>query len=131
MARLFTVDEANALLPQLTQSFQRIQAIQATAAPVRQRLSVLLLKGHSNGRDLATEVRAEQDRLESYAKESQAILDEITSLGIELKDLEQGLVDFPSQRGDRVVYLCWKLGEDRIRFWHETSTGFAGRQPLE
>jgi hypothetical protein len=50
--------------------------------------------------------------------------------GIELKGLEEGLVDFPSDRDGRTVYLCWKQGEDSIQWWHDLDTGFAGRQPL-
>ena len=55
---------------------------------------------------------------------------ELEEIGCELKDVHTGLLDFRSLREDRVVYLCWRLGEDEIRFWHELDTGFAGRQPL-
>jgi hypothetical protein len=51
-------------------------------------------------------------------------------MGCELKGIEEGLIDFPSPREGRTVYLCWKLGEDSIGSWHELDTGFAGRQPL-
>jgi hypothetical protein len=51
-------------------------------------------------------------------------------LGCELKDLDQGLVDFPSYRDDKLIYLCWKRGEDRVSFWHAIDSGFSGRQPL-
>jgi hypothetical protein len=54
----------------------------------------------------------------------------ITDLGVQLKDLEKGLVDFPAWREDREVFLCWHLGEDRVRYWHDIETGFGGRQPL-
>ena len=55
----------------------------------------------------------------------------IAELGVILKDLEVGLVDFPAHRNGREVYLCWRLGEDHIGWWHEIDSGFAGRQPLE
>lgn len=56
---------------------------------------------------------------------------ELHELGIELKDYTRGLIDFPSMREGRIVLLCWQLGEgDKIEFWHDTETGFAGRQPL-
>jgi hypothetical protein len=51
-------------------------------------------------------------------------------MGVELKDIEEGLVDFRSMRDGRIVYLCWRQGEDTIAFWHELDAGFAGRQPL-
>ena len=58
-------------------------------------------------------------------------LDQLAEWGIELKDLSTGLVDFPAMREGRVVYLCWRLGELQIAFWHDIETGFAGRQPLD
>jgi hypothetical protein len=50
---------------------------------------------------------------------------------VELKDVEQGLLDFPHEREGRVVYLCWRLGEEGIGWWHDLDVGFAGRQPLD
>lgn len=61
----------------------------------------------------------------------QAILHEIAEAGIQIKDVDRGLVDFPHLRDDREVFLCWQLGEDTISYWHEIETGFAGRQLLE
>jgi hypothetical protein len=55
---------------------------------------------------------------------------ELDDLGVELKGIDDGLIDFPTTREGRVVYLCWRLGEDEIGWWHETDGGFAGRQPL-
>ena len=54
----------------------------------------------------------------------------VQALGVELKGIEQGLVDFPTMRDGRVVYLCWQLGEGTIAYWHEIDAGFSGRQPL-
>ena len=59
-----------------------------------------------------------------------ALLAEINGFGCELKGLGEGLIDFPSKREGRTVYLCWKLGEERIAYWHELDTGFASREPL-
>ena len=58
-------------------------------------------------------------------------LQDVTTLGCEVKDLETGLIDFPSLREGRIVYLCWRLGEDRIGHWHEVEAGFAGRKPVD
>ena len=66
------------------------------------------------------------------AREIEALLREIAELGAEVKDPEQGLIDFRTQRRGREVYLCWKLGEgDRISFWHDIEAGFAGRKIIE
>ena len=61
---------------------------------------------------------------------AEALIKAIVELGVALKDIEQGLIDFPTERDGRIVYLCWRQGEDEIRFWHELDTGFAGRRPL-
>jgi hypothetical protein len=66
------------------------------------------------------------------AREIEALLREIAELGVEVKDPNEGLVDFRAQRRGREIYLCWKLGEgDRIAFWHDLDTGFAGRKIIE
>jgi hypothetical protein len=62
--------------------------------------------------------------------EINAELLKVQELGVELKDPALGLIDFPSVRDDKIVYLCWRLGELNIAYWHDTDTGFAGRQPL-
>jgi hypothetical protein len=129
--RFFTVDEANALVPLLVRKIERLQAIRAAAGPLRESLRRLEEKARGNGQGRADELRDLQERLRHLATEADGLLEEIVGLGCEVKDVEQGLVDFPSERAGRVVYLCWKLGEDRIRFWHELDTGFAGRQPLQ
>jgi hypothetical protein len=60
-----------------------------------------------------------------------AILHRLQDMGIEVKDLQTGLIDFPALKDGRVVYLCWKYNEGRIQFWHEVEAGFAGRQPID
>ena len=61
----------------------------------------------------------------------QSLIEELEELGVELKGIEDGLVDFRSLREGRIVYLCYRLDEDTIAYWHELDTGFAGRQPLD
>ena len=63
--------------------------------------------------------------------EVRRILTELSEMGIVVRDVDRGLIDFPAIRDDEEVYLCWQLGEDRIEFWHEIEAGFAGRQPLD
>jgi len=68
---------------------------------------------------------------EPVAAEIRALVGTINEMGVEVKDLRVGLIDFPSVRRGRVIYLCWKLGEgDRIQWWHEVNTGFPGRRPI-
>ncbi|HLH73535.1 MAG TPA: DUF2203 domain-containing protein [Chloroflexota bacterium] len=130
MARLFTLDEANRLIPHLESLFAQMDRVREEAQPVRASLTQIEQYGYANGVDQATKLRELRRQLEVKLNELKAIFEQITALGCEVKDLERGLVDFPSQREGRVVYLCWKRGEDQIRFWHELDAGFAGRQPL-
>ena len=64
------------------------------------------------------------------ARELARLVDEIGSCGAQVKDLDSGLVDFPARRRGETVLLCWKLGEEEIRYWHRIEDGFAGRRPL-
>ncbi len=128
--RLFTVVEANALIPRLEELFGRLDRLREQAQPSRERLLQLEQMARANGADHTEEARQLRLRIEELASQMNAVLQEIASLGCEVKDVDEGLVDFPHRREGRIVYLCWKRGEDRIRFWHELTTGFAGRQPL-
>lgn len=130
MARLFTRDEANALVPVLEEKLRQLGELREAAAPLREAHQRLEQKARGNGRDEAEELRRLGEQLQAVVARSEAVFEEITALGIEVKDLRLGLIDFPSERDGRVVYLCWKMGEDQVRFWHELDAGFAGRQPL-
>ena len=68
--------------------------------------------------------------MEREAGELARVIDEIVEYGVEVKDLDEGLIDFPALRRGETVLLCWKLGEDEILYWHGIEDGFAGRQPL-
>lgn len=114
----------------MEETFARLRQIRERARPSQDALDRIEAGKRSNGADHSHEIRELQSKLKSAVDEMNSLLREIGDLGCEVKDVEQGLVDFPHQRGDHVVYLCWKSGEDRIRFWHELSTGFAGRKPL-
>ena len=76
----------------------------------------------------AARMRAERER---YARSVKEAIETIEATGCVVKDLDTGLLDFPSRIDGEEVYLCWKLGEDRIRFWHRQDEGFAGRKPLD
>ncbi|MEP6913315.1 MAG: DUF2203 domain-containing protein [bacterium] len=124
--KLFTLEEANDLLPAVREILRKIQSS-------RRRLSV-----YRNQAKLAAE-GAEQGGggMEGgglYAKILTNLTDEIAELdgiGVQLKDFDRGLVDFPSLREGRVVLLCWQLGEgDQLEWWHDMDAGFGGRTPL-
>ncbi len=122
--KTFTVEEANAHLPQLEiwlTELRRLREQLTAAAPA---VENIIARAPGNGGSKA----AGQFLL--LLQQFNAIHTQITELGCELKDLNLGLVDFPSYRDGVLVYLCWKRGEPRIEYWHEIDTGFAGRKPL-
>jgi len=121
----FTVDEANALLPQLQQLIPRIQQLRDRLAVDWEEARPVLRAAPVNGGGKAAA---------AYLLDLQKInreLRRLAALGVQLKDLNRGLVDFPAWCGEREVLLCWHLGEERIGYWHELEAGFAGRQELQ
>ena len=129
--RLFTVDEANATLPLVSVICRDLSALSREVVERRERLSFLLA-----GRDTDTEdlYRAElmqiEEELNSDNRRLEEYVQELRDLGVEPKNGIEGLVDFPSEFDGRVVYLCWRLGETEILYWHDIDAGFRGRQPL-
>ena len=130
MPRFFTVEEANLELPRLRQWLPRLQARRRRLDVVQRKLGELTLKAAANGNLLEEEVHATQREAKRLTEEFDKLIAKINDLGCELKDIEQGLVDFPALREGREVYLCWRLGEPEVAFWHELEAGFSGRQPL-
>ena len=126
--RYFTVEEANALLPRLREEIAALQAGNQDLARQRAALKALMglpvLNGH------AGDVLDLENRIADLLRDLGARLDGLAKLGVSMKDLASGLIDFPHWRDGRVVYLCWRYDEDEIRFWHEVSAGFRGRQRL-
>ena len=123
--KLFTLDEANALLPDIIPKLESIQSLYTRIEGLRD--EARLAAGSSafgGGMEGGT------GYVNTLYKVGM-LTTELHDLGIEIKDYTRGLIDFPSMRGERIILLCWQLGEgDEIGWWHETDAGFAGRQPL-
>jgi hypothetical protein len=130
MPRFFTVEEANLELSRLRQWLPRVQARRRRLDVVRRKLGELTVKAAANGNLLEEEVHGTQREAQRLTEELNKLMTKISDLGCEIKDIEQGLVDFPSLREGREVYLCWRLGEQEVAFWHELDAGFSARQPL-
>jgi hypothetical protein len=127
-ARLFTLAEATALLPTLGPRLQELAAQKERLDRVRREFAALqqhvIANGHAKrAQELEQELRALADAIN-------AEIGAIHALGIEVKDIAVGLVDFPSERDGRIVYLCWRMDEPAIIAWHELDAGYRGRQPL-
>ena len=130
--RLFTLQEANQLVPWLERTFQALAPFMQRLQELRERLSTIQRERQRlNGTfDRYNEYNSLQSEVDSISTEIQGRVDEIVDEGIIVRDISSGLVDFPHVRQGREVYLCWIGGEDSIEFWHETDRGFAHRQPL-
>lgn len=130
--KLFSLQEANALLPRIADVVARLQEIFELFQQYAEGESYPASLQRSNGHPMPQIASSLPNlrKVQALRAEAEELIKEIVGLGIALKDIEQGLVDFPAERDGRVVYLCWKQGEDEIRFWHDLDTGFAGRQPL-
>ena len=126
--RLFTVAEANATLARLGPLLRGLQQDRAAARGAQAQLDAMTPAMRQNGSGpRAAQLELEVRRL---SRRIAAAVQEIMRLGVEIKDLDHGIVDFPCRRDDRIISLCWRLGEPEITHWHELDDGFAGRQPL-
>ena len=130
MARMFSVDEANALIPRMSEIVREMQEKKPKVDSLREELGDMTETAAGNGHLVEGDLREKRRRAQILVERLNELLEELSGIGCELKGVEEGLVDFPTMREGRTVYLCWKLGEERIDFWHELDTGFTGRQPL-
>ena len=123
--KLFTLDEANDLLPGVSANLKRIQKLYATLDVYR---------AAARAAAEASEFGGGMEGGSRYVKalyEIGKMTTELHELGVQLKDYSRGLIDFPSMKDGRIVLLCWQLGEaEQIEWWHELEAGFTGRQPL-
>jgi hypothetical protein len=127
--RYFSVDEATGLLPRLTELIGTLRQLRDQAVVKRARIERLWGRLDSGERVLS-EIGEEQRVLDGLSKRLVAVAGELESIGCVLRDLDLGLVDFPFRAGASAVFLCWKIGEPGILFWHGTDEGFAGRRPI-
>ncbi len=132
--RYFTVEEANEMIPSLTERFGRILQMRAQVRTLHRTLEQF---GETPSpetleqRDGPQEVRAARGKFRALMEALREEIHFIDQTGVEVKDLDTGLCDFRTRRYGRDILLCWQYGEKRIGYWHELTTGFAGRQPIE
>ncbi|MBI4003982.1 MAG: DUF2203 domain-containing protein [Candidatus Omnitrophica bacterium] len=133
--KTFTVAEANALLPQVIPLIEQLQGIARSIQQTAQQLNETVEKVTAgNGypiQSLKVKIRELTEHQLQLVEAFQSAHAQLEDLGAMLKDLTVGLVDFYGLRDGEPIFLCWKIGEDRIRFWHALEAGFAGRQPLD
>jgi hypothetical protein len=124
--KLFTVEEANALLPTVRKILARIQRTHKRIFAYRHDAKKAAEGAEQGGGGLLEGLQYAKLLMDLTSKTG-----ELEALGVQLKDFDRGLVDFPSLRDGRVVLLCWQIGEgDELEWWHDVEAGFAGRTPL-
>jgi hypothetical protein len=125
--RLFSEEEANELIPRLEILMRQLQ-MQATS--LRARIEELSVDDPSILHSAMSEIVGRYPELRSFATNMAEAAAQIESFGCILKDIDLGLIDFPYDAGDDIVFLCWQFGESRVVAWHSVDTGFSERQPL-
>ena len=131
--KTFTLDEAQSLLPLVESLLKRAIEGKRVAEEVEDGLEELVRKIYLSGgmRVDAVALASQKADLEKNVLLARESLAEIDAIGVQVKDLETGLLDFPCRVDDQVVLLCWRMGEPAIEHWHTADSGFQGRQPVD
>jgi hypothetical protein len=130
--RLFTPREANSALDQVRPAAERLVAVRARMRELAETQSENILAIGGNGVGYAaTDLKAAQGGLEELADQAAAAVRELVALGVVVKDLDLGLLDFPAVRDGEDVELCWQVGEDAVEYWHPLEAGYRGRKPID
>ncbi len=130
MRRLFTLEEARALLPRVREIARELRERKREYNRHHEALAILSSRAGTAAGHLREPLARHQEAVDRLAADLHALVAEVSALGVEIKGVEEGLIDFPAVRDGRVAYLCWKLDEPDIAFWHDLETGFRGRRPL-
>ena len=128
MARYFGIDEANARVADVRPLLEQLRTDRDRVAELQAELQ-REMEGNGSAEHAAELAEREED-LREIVRRMQSTVGEIDAMGITLRDIGSGLIDFPALVNGRPIWLCWRLGEDDIAWWHEANAGFESRQPL-
>lgn len=141
MSRIYTLQDADAILPEIEVIVQRLQAFRDEVIDLRDAYRLGGGVGDAEGREArrpaeaGVDARAERERirlrLRGVVDQMQADAAWLDARDIALRDIATGLLDFPGERRGQPIWLCWRLGEDSVAWWHTQSEGFAGRRPVD
>ena len=125
MTTYFSITDANKILPTVIKKFNYSKMLKNEIIKIEEQI----------GSDFTSKTSVEdytilKQKLNRKVTEFYQSMEDLESLGVVLKGLEQGLLDFPAKRFDEEIWLCWKEGETEIKFWHEKNSGFMGRKPI-
>ena len=125
MTTYFSITDANKILPTVIKKFNYSKTLKNEIITIEQQIS-----SDSTSKTSMVDYTILKQKLNRKVTEFYQSIEDLESLGVVLKGLEQGLLDFPAKRFDEEIWLCWKEGETEIKFWHEKDTGFIGRKPI-
>jgi hypothetical protein len=130
--RIFTPAEANSALSEVRPVAERLVAVRQRMRELERVQGALVTAiGGNGGGYAASDLNAAQSELAGLAEAAVACAERLEDLGVQLKDLDLGLLDFPARRNGAHVLLCWHVGEDAVTAWHGLEEGFAGRKPID
>lgn len=131
--RTFTLEEAQSLLPVLESLLKRAMEGRRSAQTAESSLNEMAQRIYFAGgmRVNTASIAQQRAELEAHLKLVRESIAEIDAIGVQVKDLESGLLDFPCRVDDEIVLLCWRMGEPAIEHWHTMEAGFQGRQPVD
>lgn len=126
MPALYTPQDANKALPEVKRKFASIAAQKNKVVAIQQEIQSII----DSGSPFSAFIKKKQE-LNGMVSELYRAIEQLEGTGVMIKSVDEGLLDFPSRRFNEEVWLCWKVGEDEIKFWHGKDEGFMGRKPLE
>jgi hypothetical protein len=131
--KTFTLDEAQSLLPVLESLLKRAVEGKQAAEEIESSLADLARRIYLSGgmKVDVGKVAKQRAEIETHLKLVRESIAEIDAIGVQVKDIAAGLLDFPCRLDDQVVLLCWRMGETSIEHWHTMESGFQGRQPVD
>ena len=125
MFTLFTIDEANTILPKVKKKFDEILCCKNNVMDIQEELQNL-----SDSNCSFEKFIKKKQELNHIVTSLYQMIQELEDMGVMVKSVDEGLLDFPSIRDHKEIWLCWKLGEDKVKFWHGKDEGFMGRKPI-
>jgi hypothetical protein len=130
--RLFTPAEANSALPEVRSAAERLVELRVRMRELERGQGELVVTiGGNGGGYAAGDLNEMRTELSGLAAAAVVCVERLDELGVVVKDLDLGLVDFPARRNGEDVLLCWQVGEDAVAWWHGQAEGFAGRKPID
>jgi hypothetical protein len=125
MFTLFTVDKANTILPKVKKKFDEILYCKNNVMDIQEELQNL-----SDSNCSFEKFIKKKQELNHIVTSLYKMIQELEDMGVMVKSVDEGLLDFPSIRNDKEIWLCWKFGENKVKFWHGKNEGFMGRKPI-